>query len=39
MTEQELKDILIHLQNLPAETEVVEFKEAKNGFDFGKLGK
>ena len=27
------------LRRLPAETEVFEFKEAKNGFDFGKLGK
>lgn len=24
---------------LPAENEIVEFKEAKNGYDFGKLGK
>jgi ATP-dependent DNA helicase RecG len=27
------------LLDLPAETEVVEFKEAKNGYDFRKLGK
>ena len=26
------------LLSLPAENEVVEFKEAKNGFDFTKLG-
>ena len=39
MNLEELKNILTNLQNLPAETEVVEFKEAKNGFDFGKLGK
>lgn len=30
-----LRDLL----DLPAENEVVEFKEAKNGYDFGKLGK
>ena len=24
---------------LPAENEIVEFKEAKNGYDFRKLGK
>lgn len=39
MTEQELQDILTRLLKLTAENEVVEFKEAKNGFDFGKLGK
>ncbi len=39
MTQQELKDILQHLRNLTAETEVVEFKEAKTGYDFTKLGK
>lgn len=27
------------LLSLPAENEVVEFKEAKNGYDLGKLGK
>jgi len=39
MTEKELTDILNKLRGLPAETEVVEFKEAKTGYDFGKLGK
>ncbi len=39
MTETELNNILNHLLSLPGETEVVEFKEAKEGFDFGKTGK
>ena len=39
MNEKELKNILINLQGLPVENEVVEFKEAKTGFDFSKLGK
>lgn len=39
MTEQQLIQKLTELQNLPAETEVVEFKEAKNDYDFNKLGK
>ena len=39
MTEKELAGILKNLRGLPAETEVVEFKEAKAGYDFGKLGK
>lgn len=39
MTEQDLLDTLDKLRNLPGETEVVEFKEAKNGFDFFKIGK
>lgn len=39
MNERELKDKLEDLRNLPAENEVVEFKEAKNGYDFNKLGK
>jgi len=39
MTERELKNRLEKLLNLPAENEVVEFKEAKNGYDFNKLGK
>ena len=30
--------ILNALLNLTAENEVVEFKEAKNGYDFTKLG-
>jgi ATP-dependent DNA helicase RecG len=39
MTEARLKQKLTELRSLPAETEVVEFKEANNGFDFHKLGK
>jgi ATP-dependent DNA helicase RecG len=39
MTQQELLTILSQLQQLPDETEVVEFKEAKNNYDFTKLGK
>jgi ATP-dependent DNA helicase RecG len=39
MTTAELEVTLQQLCNLKAETEVVEFKEAKNEFDFTKLGK
>ena len=39
MTTQELEIKLTELRNLPAETEIVEFKEAKATFDFSKLGK
>lgn len=39
MKDQELLNILNHLRNLPGETEIVEFKEAKNSFDFNKIGK
>jgi len=39
MTTSELQDKLKDLQSLAAETEVVEFKEAKNDFDFNKLGR
>ncbi|NQT78286.1 MAG: putative DNA binding domain-containing protein [Bacteroidetes bacterium] len=39
MTIDELKYILAQLRSLTAETEVVEFKEAKNGYDFTRLGK
>lgn len=39
MTEQELNKILTDALSLPAETEIVEFKEAKESYDFGKLGK
>src|SRR5204862_257899 len=35
----ELIEILNKLRDLPSETEVFEFKEAKNNFDFTKLGK
>jgi len=39
MQVENLEDELSRLRKLPAETEVVEFKEAKTGFDFSKLGK
>jgi hypothetical protein len=39
MTITELKPILESLRNLTAENEIVEFKEAKTGYDFTKLGK
>ncbi|MDR0368609.1 MAG: putative DNA binding domain-containing protein [Bacteroidales bacterium] len=39
MSEQELNKILSDAVSLPAETEIVEFKEAKNGYDFDKIGK
>ncbi len=39
MTIAELQHILQNLRNLTAENEIVEFKEAKNGYDFNKLGK
>ena len=39
MTSAELYKTLTELRNLPAETECVEFKEAKNGYDFNKIGK
>lgn len=39
MTATELEKILAHLCSLPAETEIVEFKEAKNTYDLNKLGK
>lgn len=39
MTESELLQKLNELRGLPAETEVFEFKEAKNNYDFNKLGK
>lgn len=39
MTEAELKNILADLLRLPAETEWVEFKEAKTNFDSDDLGK
>lgn len=38
-SEQTLGSKLNMLLNLPGETEVVEFKEAKNTYDFSKLGK
>ena len=39
MTEKDLKAKLNQLLNLKAENEIVEFKEAKNTYDFNKLGK
>lgn len=39
MNKQELKIKLEQLQALPTENELVEFKEARNGYDFKKLGK
>ena len=39
MTKPELKSILNDLRNLTSENEIVEFKEAKNNYDFNKLGK
>lgn len=39
MTETDLIAKLSELRSLPAETEVVEFKEANRGYDFRKLGK
>ncbi|HPJ42333.1 MAG TPA: putative DNA binding domain-containing protein [Bacteroidales bacterium] len=39
MTPEALNQILNNLLNLPAETEVVEFKEAKNDFNSDKIGK
>ena len=39
MTTQEIEIKLTELRNLPAETEIVEFKEAKTTYDFTKLGK
>ena len=39
MTTEQLEITLENLCNLSAENEVVEFKEAKNNYDFSKLGK
>jgi ATP-dependent DNA helicase RecG len=39
MSEEALHKKLKQLQSLQSENEIVEFKEAKNGYDFGKLGK
>ncbi|MGI8893049.1 MAG: RNA-binding domain-containing protein [Bacteroidia bacterium] len=39
MTNNQLIQKLTELRSLPAETEVVEFKEAKQDYDFTKLGK
>lgn len=37
--DQELKNILDSIRSKQGESEVVEFKEAKNTYDFKKLGK
>jgi predicted HTH transcriptional regulator len=39
MTTKKLQKTLTELRSLPGETEIVEFKEAKENFDFNKLGK
>lgn len=39
MTQADLERKLQQLRSLPGETEIVEFKEANNQYDFGKLGK
>jgi ATP-dependent DNA helicase RecG len=39
LNEQKIKDKLKKLLSLKAENEIVEFKEAKNTYDFTKLGK
>jgi ATP-dependent DNA helicase RecG len=39
MSTTQLNTLFTQLINLPAETECVEFKEAKQSYDFGKLGK
>jgi ATP-dependent DNA helicase RecG len=39
MDRTQLQSVLDHLRSQPSETEVFEFKEAKNTYDFTKLGK
>lgn len=39
MTEAQLIQKLTELRSLPGETEIVEFKEAKNNFHFPDIGK
>jgi ATP-dependent DNA helicase RecG len=39
MNDQDLRNILDSIRSMQGESEVVEFKEAKNTFDFTKLGK
>ncbi|NOY74398.1 MAG: ATP-binding protein, partial [Kiritimatiellaeota bacterium] len=39
MKSSQLDDLVKELLLLPAETEWLEFKEAKNSYDFNKLGK
>ncbi|WP_281280417.1 hypothetical protein [Paenibacillus koleovorans] len=38
MEQQELMQLLNDLRAMPAETEWLEFKEAKSTFDSGKIG-
>ncbi|GHV62243.1 hypothetical protein FACS1894195_3970 [Bacteroidia bacterium] len=38
MIQQELETILAQALALKAETEIIEFKEAKEGYDFDKIG-
>lgn len=39
MTDNELKALITTFRNQTAETECVEFKEAKTSYDFGRIGK
>jgi len=39
MSEHDLEEILLQLLSLSSENEVVEFKEAKESYDFNKIGK
>nr|WP_321497146.1 ATP-binding protein [uncultured Methanolobus sp.] len=39
LSQEDLKSILNNLRNASSENEVFEFKEAKNSYDFTKLGK
>jgi ATP-dependent DNA helicase RecG len=39
ISEELLRKIFQELRSLSSETETVEFKEAKNNFDFGRIGK
>ncbi|MFA4907291.1 MAG: RNA-binding domain-containing protein [archaeon] len=39
MTEEQLREKLLEIRSLPGETETFEFKEAKSGYDFHKIGK
>jgi ATP-dependent DNA helicase RecG len=39
MSEQELEKILSEAVAFKAETEIIEFKEAKESYDFDKIGK
>ena len=39
MEQEQLIEILNELRNIPIENECIEFKEAKNNFDFEELGK